>query len=174
MRLLLALVLLALVPGAPDRTPPSVTGFSIRADGRGFAGDRPLLATISPNGDGLRERAAISFRLGEPARVRITVSKTLREAKVVWRHTGVYGRGRHTVRWAPRGVPARTYPSFVFTAPGVFTTAMVACLLTRRADLANKYASSTGRKGGNTPAHRFAPRSCLSSNCGAWDHSTFT
>ena len=109
MRLSLALVVLALVPGTVDRTPPSVADFSVRADGRGFAGDRPLLATISPNGDGFRERAAISFRLGEPARVRIRVSKTLRATEVVWAHTAFYGKGRHTVHWAPQGVPARTY-----------------------------------------------------------------
>ncbi len=69
MRLPFALVLLALVPGAVDRTPPAVADFHVRAEGRGFAGDRPLLATISPNGDGFRERAAISFRLDERARV---------------------------------------------------------------------------------------------------------
>src|ERR671919_2016898 len=109
MRLPFALVVLALVPGTVDRTPPSVAGFHVRADGRAFAGDRPLLATISPNGDGFRERAAISFRLSEPARVRITVSKTLREPAVVWVRTGVYDKGRHVVHWAPQGVPARTY-----------------------------------------------------------------
>src|SRR5918996_4222525 len=105
MRLPFALVVLALVPGTVDRMPPSVAGFHVRADGRAFAGDRPLLATISPNGDGFRERAAISFRLSEPARVRITVSKTLRHPEVVWRQTGDFGRGRHTVRWAPTRVP---------------------------------------------------------------------
>jgi hypothetical protein len=109
MRLPLALVLLALVPGAPDRTPPGVAGFQVRTEGRSFAGDRPLLATISPSGDGFRERAAITFRLAEPARVRITVEKTLRHAEVVWRHTADFGKGRHRVHWAPQGVPARTY-----------------------------------------------------------------
>ena len=109
MRLPFALVVLALVPGAVDRTPPSVAAFRVGTDGRGFAGDRPLLATISPNGDGVRERAAISFRLGEPARVRITVSKTLRGHEVVWSRSGLFGKGRHTVHWAPRAVPARTY-----------------------------------------------------------------
>ena len=109
MRFLLAIAVLALVPGAPDRTPPAIADFHVRADGRGFAGDRPLLATISPNGDRFRDRAAISFRLSEPARVRITVSKTLREPEIVWRRTGLFGRGRHTVHWAPQGVPPRTY-----------------------------------------------------------------
>jgi hypothetical protein len=109
MRLPLALVVLALVPGAVDRTPPAVADFRVHAEGRAFAGDRPLLATISPNGDGFRERAAISFRLDEPARVRITVAKTLRQTTVVWARLGVYGSGLHTVHWAPHGVPARTY-----------------------------------------------------------------
>ncbi|MBD0339106.1 MAG: hypothetical protein ICV67_07455 [Thermoleophilia bacterium] len=109
MRPLLALLLLALVPSAPDRTPPAVSGFQVRADGRPFAGDRLLLATISPNGDGIRERATIAFRLAEPARVRVTVSKTLRRPEVVWRRTADLGKGRHRVHWAPQGIPARTY-----------------------------------------------------------------
>lgn len=109
MRLSLALVVVALVPSAGDLTPPAVEDFRVRAEGRPFGGDRPLLATVSPNGDGFRERAAISFRLGEPALVRIAVSKTLRQTTVVWQRTGVYGKGGHTVHWAPQGVPARTY-----------------------------------------------------------------
>ena len=109
MRLALALVLLVLVPGAVDLTPPAVDDLHVWAEGRPFSGDRPLLATVSPNRDGVRERAAISFQLSEPARVRITVSKTLRRTTVVWTRTGAYGRGTHVVHWAPRGVPARTY-----------------------------------------------------------------
>jgi hypothetical protein len=44
MRLSLALLVLALVPAAVDRTPPSISDFRVSAEGRGFAGDRPLLA----------------------------------------------------------------------------------------------------------------------------------
>jgi hypothetical protein len=109
MRLSFALVVVALVPSAVDLTPPAVEDFHVRAEDHPFGGDRPLVATVSPNGDGFRERAAISFRLSEPARVRITVSKTLRQTTVVWERTGVYGKGGHTVHWAPQGVPARTY-----------------------------------------------------------------
>ena len=33
-----------------------------------FAGDRRLLTTVSPNGDGFRDRAIVHFRLTQPAR----------------------------------------------------------------------------------------------------------
>jgi hypothetical protein len=41
-----------------------------------FAGDRRLLATVSPNGDGFRDRAIVHFRLHRPARVRLDVLRT--------------------------------------------------------------------------------------------------
>jgi hypothetical protein len=109
MRLFLSLLALALIPASADGTPPSVTGFSVHAVGRAFAGDRPRLATISPNGDGIRDRATISFRLSEAARVRITISKTLRAPSVVYALTGRFSRGVHSVQWAPKKAKPRTY-----------------------------------------------------------------
>jgi hypothetical protein len=103
------LAALAVVPASVDRTPPAVTEFHVHATGKAFAGDRPLLATISPNGDGVRDRAAISFRLSEPARVHIVISKTLREPTAVYVRARSFPRGRHTVHWAPLSVPPRTY-----------------------------------------------------------------
>jgi hypothetical protein len=92
-----------------DRTAPVVTDFHVRAEGRSFAGDRALLATISPDGDGVRDRAAITFRLSEPARVHLTISKTVRQPTVVYERTGRFARGRHRLYWSPRNLPARTY-----------------------------------------------------------------
>ncbi|HEV8250475.1 MAG TPA: N,N-dimethylformamidase beta subunit family domain-containing protein, partial [Gaiellaceae bacterium] len=108
---LLALPILAilLVPASADRTPPAVTGFYVHATGKAFAGDRPLLATISPNGDGLRDQAAISFRLSEPARVSLVISKTLRRPTLVDLRSYSLPSGRHTVYWAPQNLPPRTY-----------------------------------------------------------------
>ena len=34
-----------------------------------YAGDRPLLTTVSPNGDGFRDRAVVGFRLTKSATV---------------------------------------------------------------------------------------------------------
>src|SRR5215211_399914 len=110
MRLLaLPLLALLLVPGSPDRAAPGVNGFHVHATGKAFAGDRPLLATISPNGDGVRDRAAISFRLSEPARVYLAISKTLLQPKAIYVRGRDFPPGRHTVYWAPVNVPPRTY-----------------------------------------------------------------
>jgi hypothetical protein len=110
MRLLaLPLLALLLVPGSPDRAAPGVNGFHVHATGKAFAGDRPLLATISPNGDGLRDVAQISFTLTEPARVSLAISKTLLRPTLVYLRTQSFPRGRHTMVWAPQNVPPRTY-----------------------------------------------------------------
>ena len=110
MRLLaLPLLALLLVPGSPDRAAPGVYGFHVQASGKRFAGDRPLLATISPNGDGLRDVARISFTLTETARVSLAISKTLLHPSLVYFRTQSFPRGRHTMTWAPQNVPPRTY-----------------------------------------------------------------
>ncbi|MEX2210442.1 MAG: N,N-dimethylformamidase beta subunit family domain-containing protein [Gaiellaceae bacterium] len=109
MRLPLAVLALAVVPAAVDRSAPVVTDFHVRAEGRAFAGDRQLLATISPNGDGVRDRVAITFRLSEPARVHLTIAKTVRKSTTVYARTGRFTRGRHTIYWAPRELTPRTY-----------------------------------------------------------------
>ena len=44
--------------------------------GDAFAGDNQLLTTISPNGDGFRDRANVTFRLREPATVTMDVTRT--------------------------------------------------------------------------------------------------
>ena len=41
-----------------------------------FAGDRALLTTVSPNGDGFRDAAFVHFRLTRPARVAMDVVAT--------------------------------------------------------------------------------------------------
>ena len=108
--LVLSLASLALVPASADRVAPALSGLYVHADGAGFAGDRPLLATITPNGDGVRDSAAISFRLSEPARVWLAISKTLRRPKAVYIRARSLPPGRHTLHWAPPpSVEPRTY-----------------------------------------------------------------
>jgi hypothetical protein len=80
-----------------------------------FAGDRRLLATVSPNGDGVRDRAVVRFRLSRPATVRLDVIRTdtLRPGRP---QTTVYSvrrrlkAGRRRLVWRPaRGTEPRTY-----------------------------------------------------------------
>jgi N,N-dimethylformamidase beta subunit-like protein len=97
------------VPASGDRAAPFVSGFHVHAAGKAFAGDRPLLATISPNGDGYRDQATISFRLSEPARVTLAISKTLVRPTLVYFRAESFPRGLHTLTWAPTNVPPRTY-----------------------------------------------------------------
>ena len=65
-----------------------------------------MLTTISPNGDGLRDRAFIHFRLSRPSEVALEIAPTLRAPlPAVYSVRVRLRRGRHTLVWAP---PAST------------------------------------------------------------------
>jgi hypothetical protein len=81
-----------------------------------FAGDRRLLTTVSPNGDGFRDRAIVHFRLTQPARVQLDVVATnmVRAGKggtsVVWHTSRFFAAGPDTLTWRPaRSTQPRTY-----------------------------------------------------------------
>jgi hypothetical protein len=80
-----------------------------------FAGDRRLLATVSPNGDGLRDRAVVHFRLDRAATVRLDVVRTDtlrpgRAAKTIWSTTRRFRAGRRKLVWQPDAdTEPRTY-----------------------------------------------------------------
>jgi N,N-dimethylformamidase beta subunit-like protein len=80
-----------------------------------FAGDGRLLATVSPNGDGLRDRAIVSFRLDRAATVKLDVLRTDtlhpgRATKTIWSTTRRLRAGRRQLVWRPaRGTEPRTY-----------------------------------------------------------------
>ena len=57
--LLLLLLASALAPTAANATDAVITDISLTNGGRPFSGDNRLLTTITPNGDGLRDRATI-------------------------------------------------------------------------------------------------------------------
>jgi hypothetical protein len=107
-----ALVLLASACGiarAPTATAPRLLDLGITS-GRPFAGDRRLLATVSPNGDGLRDRAVVRFRLDRPARVKLHVFVAGKHPRGIRTMTGSFGPGRHVFVWAPRStLMPRTY-----------------------------------------------------------------
>jgi hypothetical protein len=75
--------------------------------GTPFAGDRPLLATISPNGDGLRDQAVVHFRLAEPATVFLRVMVCRKHPSTVLETQTAFAAGPHTLVWAP---PSATLP----------------------------------------------------------------
>jgi N,N-dimethylformamidase beta subunit-like protein len=81
-----------------------------------FAGDRPLLTTVSPNRDGFRDAAVVHFRLTRPAAVSMEVVATnmVRAGKggttVVWRTSRPFAAGPGTLRWRPAAnTQPRTY-----------------------------------------------------------------
>ncbi|MFL5920669.1 MAG: N,N-dimethylformamidase beta subunit family domain-containing protein [Gaiellaceae bacterium] len=93
--------------------PPRLLGLRISNGGTPFAGDTPWLTTVSPNGDGFRDRALIRFKLDRAAAVEIRAVATgevRRPVKTVWRTRRRFGRGAHVIVWRPkRSTPDRTY-----------------------------------------------------------------
>jgi len=112
---LLPLLLVAFQAGSAPAAvaPPRLLGLSVSNGGNPFAGDTRRLATVSPNGDGLRDRALVRFHLDKPAVVRLQVVATgelRRRAKVVWGTRRSLAEGPHTLVWKPgRDTPDRTY-----------------------------------------------------------------
>jgi hypothetical protein len=81
-----------------------------------YAGDGPLLTTVSPNGDGFRDRAVVGFRLTKSAAVELDVLQTVnvkRGKNTVQTISSVrhaFSRGRHRLVWTPaRSLPSGTY-----------------------------------------------------------------
>jgi len=81
-----------------------------------FTGDRRMLTTVSPNGDGFRDAAIVHFRLTQPARVRLDAVATnmVRAGKggtsSVWHTTRSLPAGPATLAWHPaRSTQPRTY-----------------------------------------------------------------
>src|SRR5687768_12169932 len=102
---------LASSPLRIDQTAPRV--MTIRARNRSrqpFQGDKDRVTTISPNGDGLRESAKISFTLSERARVHFEVTRTVSAPETIYELTANLRPGRKTFTWhPPKTIGARTY-----------------------------------------------------------------
>ena len=94
---------------------------------RPFSGDNRLLTTVSPNGDGFRDRAIVSFRLDRAAEVRLDVLRTDtlrpgRATKTIWSVTRRLPAGRRTLVWRPvRGTEPRTYVLRLTVGKRVYT-----------------------------------------------------
>ena len=95
---------------------PALQDLHVTSGSAPFAGDRRLLTTVSPNGDGFRDAAVVHLRLTRPARVRIDAVATnmVRAGKggtsSVWHETRLLGAGAQTLTWRPaRSTQPRTY-----------------------------------------------------------------
>src|SRR5712691_4187348 len=98
----LALLALAFAPSAANATGSAVTDIFLTNGGHPFAGDNRLLTTITPNGDGLRDRATIHFRLSAPATVRFEIAQVVTQRPEPLTTERVrLGAGPHTLTWAP-------------------------------------------------------------------------
>ncbi|MFL5965820.1 MAG: N,N-dimethylformamidase beta subunit family domain-containing protein [Gaiellaceae bacterium] len=96
--------------------PPQLLDLSVSDGTRPFAGDRRLLTTVSPNGDGFRDAAIVRFRLTRPATVQMSAVATqmIRAGRTgttaVWSTTRKLHAGRERLVWRPaRGTQPRTY-----------------------------------------------------------------
>jgi hypothetical protein len=93
-----------------DGTPARLNQLRVSSNSPPFEGDGPLLATLSPNGDGFRDFARIHFDLTEPAAVTLDVQRTAIDTTSVYTRTWHFRAGTHSIGWLPAdNVSARTY-----------------------------------------------------------------
>ncbi|HZT90810.1 MAG TPA: N,N-dimethylformamidase beta subunit family domain-containing protein [Gaiellaceae bacterium] len=95
---------------ASSLSQPALYGLRASNGSTPFAGDTPLLTTVSPNGDGFRDRALITFRLRRVATVTMDVTQTLKAPHVVYTLRATLGPGVHQFTWSPApNLEPRTY-----------------------------------------------------------------
>lgn len=112
---LLGVVAVSVAAARPE-TGPRLAGLRVSNGDTPFAGDRRLLTTVSPNGDGFRDAAIVSFTVDRAARVTMDAVRTdtIRIGRpaeqVVWSKTAILAAGPHTLVWRPaRSTAPRTY-----------------------------------------------------------------
>jgi hypothetical protein len=103
-------------PAARVRPAPQLLDLRVSNGSTPFAGDGRLLTTVSPNGDGFRDRAIVRFRLLGAATVELDVLATVHvkhEEGVVqriWSKRARLRAGRHRLVWTPpASTPEGTY-----------------------------------------------------------------
>jgi hypothetical protein len=93
-----------------DTHAPQLVDLHVDNGSTPFAGDNALLTTVSPNGDGFRDRANVTFELKEPATVTMNVTRTVKVPHLLSTQTAQLGPGTHTLTWAPASnLNPRTY-----------------------------------------------------------------
>ena len=128
----------AATAGIPSRAEAAssldlVRSIVVDSDGAPFAGDGPLLTTVSPGGPGGRTTARVTFGLEHPADVRLevlnrnapgavaaSVEGGVAGASPSSQATQTYelGRGQHTLEWAPSTTLEPGTYSLVLTVTG--------------------------------------------------------
>jgi N,N-dimethylformamidase beta subunit-like, C-terminal len=93
-----------------DTKPALLQNMSVTDGRRRYAGDTPMLTTVSPDGDGIRDRAEVHFTLTEPAQVTLEVQRTTASIDTIYSRTWTFRAGPQTLVWTPgKGLAARTY-----------------------------------------------------------------
>jgi N,N-dimethylformamidase beta subunit-like protein len=93
-----------------DSRPALLDQLRVSNGGTPFAGDGRLLTTVTPNGDGYRDRVQIHFRLTEYAHVTLDVQRTALAPETIYTRTWELRDGERTLAWSPdEDLPARTY-----------------------------------------------------------------
>ena len=92
---------LAVAPLRIDTTAPELVDLRVGNGSAPFAGDGPLLTTVTPNGDTFRDEAVVTFGLREAATVTMDVTRTVKVPNVLSTQTVELGRGKHQLVWAP-------------------------------------------------------------------------
>ena len=93
-----------------DRTLPELRRLRAGNGGSRFAGDGPLLATVSPNGDGFRDRAVVRFRIAEEAVVKLEVTRTVTSPRTIFTTRKRVQPGNGVIAWKPPATQnPRTY-----------------------------------------------------------------
>src|SRR3954466_4459451 len=86
---------------------PSVHGLRVTNGDSPFQGDRRLLTTVSPDGDGFRDAAFVSSGLDRAATVRMAAVRTdtIRadrpSTQIVWSMSAKLEAGRRRLVWRP-------------------------------------------------------------------------
>jgi N,N-dimethylformamidase beta subunit-like protein len=106
-------------PAEAGPAAPQLLGLRVTNGSTPFAGDGPMLTTVSPNGDGFRDAAHVLFTLAAPAHVSMDVVQTdtttsdpeQAATHVIARLPArVLPRGPNEIIWTPKkGTPPRTY-----------------------------------------------------------------
>ena len=111
-----AVALAGAAPAAVVRPAPRLLDLRVANGSAPFAGDRRLLTTVTPNRDGRRDAATVSFRLTEPASVRMDVVRTdsvkraTPSAITIATKRARFRPGRRRLVWRPPlDTPERTY-----------------------------------------------------------------
>jgi hypothetical protein len=101
---------LAARPLRIDRVPIELDKLRIGNGNRPYAADGPLLTTVSPNGDGVRDRAIVRFRLDEPGLVTLEVTRTTTKPVTISKYTKWFRAGARAMYWKPPAtINTRTY-----------------------------------------------------------------